>query len=184
MFPDSSIAKSFKYGATKCSYLSCFGLFPYFHEQLVDRIRELVDRIRDAPFYSFSFDECMNKNSQNEQMDFIVRYWDSHTGQVSVRYLGSEFLGHPTVADLLTHSKYCIRQLDPKRLLHGWTQCELEVLHWSGTRTQNTGTPRTSEHRQLKSHGNSLNCRGIVLSDFCGNPVTGKLGTVTFVNEW
>ena len=46
------------------------------------------------------------------------------------------------------------------------------------TRTQNTGTPRTYEHRQLKSHGNSLNCQekswkshGIVLSYFCGNPV-------------
>ena len=40
---------------------------------------------------------------------------------------------------------------------------DLEVLHWSGARTQNTGTPRTSEHRQLKSHGNSLNCHGKVM---------------------
>ena len=40
MFPDSSIAESFKCGATKCPYLSCFGLFPCFHEQLVDRIRD------------------------------------------------------------------------------------------------------------------------------------------------
>ena len=39
---------------------------PYFHEQL-------VDRIRDAPCYSVSFDECMNNISQNAQMDFIVR---------------------------------------------------------------------------------------------------------------
>ena len=53
----------------------------------------------------------------------------------------------------------------------GPSECELEVLHCSGTRTQNTGTPRTFEHRQLKSHGNSLNCHGIVLSDLCGNPV-------------
>ena len=36
-------------------------------------------------------------------------------------------------------------------------------VHCSGTRTQNTGTPRTSEHRQLKSHGNSLNCHGKVM---------------------
>ncbi len=66
---------------------------------------------------SVSFDECMNKISQNEQMDVIVRYWDSDTGQVSVRYLGSEFLGHATAADLLTHFKDGIRQLDPKQLL-------------------------------------------------------------------
>ena len=59
----------------------------------------------------------MNKISQNEQMDFFVRYWDSDAGQISVRYLGSEFLGHATAVDLLTHFKDGIRQLDPKRLL-------------------------------------------------------------------
>ena len=93
MFPStgSSIAKSFKGGATKCSYLSSFGLFPYFHEQLVDRIHDAVY----APCYSVLFDECMNKISQNELMDFIVRYWDSDTGQVSVRYLGAEAVSTP-----------------------------------------------------------------------------------------
>ena len=123
MFSDSSFVKSFKYGATKCSYLRCFGLFTYFYEQL-------VDRFRDAPCYSVSFDECMNKISQNEQMDFIVRYWDSDTGQDSVRYIGSEFLGHATAADLLTDFKDGIRELDPKRLLHGWTQWV-----WTGSST-------------------------------------------------
>ena len=115
MFPStgSSIAKSFKGGATKCSYLSSFGLFPYFHEQLVDRIHDAVY----APCYSVLFDECMNKISQYELMDFIVRYWHSDTGQVNVRYLGSEFLGHATAASLLKHFKNGIRQLDPKRLL-------------------------------------------------------------------
>ena len=39
MFPDSGIAKSFTCGATKCAYLTCFGLAPYFHEQLVDMVR-------------------------------------------------------------------------------------------------------------------------------------------------
>ncbi len=67
-----------------------------------------MDRFRDAPYYSVSFVECMNKISQNEQMDFIVRYWDSDTGQDSVRDIGSEFLGHATAADLLTDFKYGI----------------------------------------------------------------------------
>ena len=39
MFPDSGIAKTFTCGATKCAYLTCFGLAPYFHEQLVDMVR-------------------------------------------------------------------------------------------------------------------------------------------------
>ena len=45
----------------------------------------------------------MNRISQNEQMDFIIRYWDGNTNTVAVRYLGSEFLGHATAVDLLTH---------------------------------------------------------------------------------
>ena len=39
MFPDSGIAKTFTCGATKCAYLTCFGLAPYYHEQLVDMVR-------------------------------------------------------------------------------------------------------------------------------------------------
>ena len=50
-----------------CSTLNKNFFFFFFHEQL-------VDRIRDAPCYSLSFGECMNKISQNEPMDFIVRY--------------------------------------------------------------------------------------------------------------
>ena len=110
MFPDSGIAKTFTCGATKCAYLSCFGLAPYFHEQL-------VDMVRSTACYSISFDECINRISQNEQMDFIIRYWDGNTNKVAERYLGSEFLGHATAVDLLTHFKQGISRLDPKRLL-------------------------------------------------------------------
>ena len=59
----------------------------------------------------------MNRISQNKQMDFIIRYWNGNTNKVAVRYLGSEFLGHATAVDLLTHFKQGISQLDPKRLL-------------------------------------------------------------------
>ena len=30
MFPDSKIAENFSFGKTKCSYVVCFGLAPYF----------------------------------------------------------------------------------------------------------------------------------------------------------
>ena len=106
MFPDSGIAKTFTCGA----YLTCFGLAPYF-------LVQLVDMVRSTACYSISFDECMNRISQNEQMDFIIRYWDGNTNKVAVRYLGSEFLGHATAVDLLTHFKQGISRLDPKRLL-------------------------------------------------------------------
>ena len=35
VFPDSQIAQSFSCGATKCAYLACFGIYPYFHELLI-----------------------------------------------------------------------------------------------------------------------------------------------------
>ena len=59
----------------------------------------------------------MNRISQNEQMDFIIRYWDDNTNKVAVLYIGSEFLGHATAVDHLTHFKQGISRLDPKRLL-------------------------------------------------------------------
>ena len=40
MFPDSGIAKTCE--ATKCAYLTCFGLAPYFHEQLVDMVQHVI----------------------------------------------------------------------------------------------------------------------------------------------
>ena len=64
-------------------------------------------------FYSISFDECMNRISQNEQMDLIIRYWDGNTNKVAVRYPGSEFLGHATAVNILTHFKQGISRLDP-----------------------------------------------------------------------
>ena len=39
MFPDSEIAQSFSCGATKRAYLVCFGIYPYFHELLIEKIR-------------------------------------------------------------------------------------------------------------------------------------------------
>ena len=130
----------------------------------------------DAPCYSVSFDECMNKISQNYQMDFLVRYWDRDTGQDSVRCIGSEFLGHGTAADLLTHFKDGIRELDPKRLLHGWTQWVLtgsSTLFWhENAKHRNSPNFWTSEAgKSWKQFKLSWKSHGIVLSDFCGNPV-------------
>ena len=76
-----------------------------------------MDMVRSTACYSISFNECMNRISQNEQIDFIIRYWDGNTNKVAVRYLGSEFLGHATAVDRLPHFKQWISRLDPKRLL-------------------------------------------------------------------
>ena len=38
MFPDSSIAKQFRYGKTKCSYLIQYGLAPYFRQKVLNEV--------------------------------------------------------------------------------------------------------------------------------------------------
>ena len=66
MFPDSQIAQSFSFGATKCAYLACFGIYPYFHELLIEKIH--------AVKYYTLFDESLNQIIQKKQMDLIVRF--------------------------------------------------------------------------------------------------------------
>ena len=67
MFPDSQIAQSFLCGATKFTYLMCFGIYPYFHELLMEKIRAVK-------YYTLSFGESLNQINQKKQMDMIVRF--------------------------------------------------------------------------------------------------------------
>lgn len=108
MFPDSDVAKKFTCGATKCSYLVCFGLAPFF-------IEVLTDAVRAADCFSVSFDESMNRVTQKEQMDLHVRFWDKD--KVVTRYLGSQFLGHTRAVDLLAAFREGIGGLNSKNLL-------------------------------------------------------------------
>ena len=83
-----------------------------------------MDMVRSTACYSISFDECMNRISQNKQMDFIIRYWDDNTNKVAVRYLGSEFLGHATAVDLLTQTRdQPTGSQTTTSGVYGWTKC-------------------------------------------------------------
>ena len=94
MFPDSQIAQQFTCSPTKVKYLSEFGLAPYYEQKLITKLDEV-------PYYSLSFDESLNRQTKNEQMDFSVRYWDTEIEQVVDHYLTSKFIGHATANDLL-----------------------------------------------------------------------------------
>ena len=50
-------------------------------------------------------------------MDMIVRFWDSESNKVTKRYFNSEFMGHATAADMLTHSKNGVALLNPSSLV-------------------------------------------------------------------
>ena len=56
----------------------CFGIYPYFHELLIQKIRAVK-------YYTLSFDESLNEINQKKQMDMIVRFWDSESNKVPER---------------------------------------------------------------------------------------------------
>ena len=74
----------------RLSYLITFGIAPYFKELLLAELTE-------APCFVLSFDESFNPELQQEQMDFVVRYFAQ--GMVKTRYLTSAFLGHTRAED-------------------------------------------------------------------------------------
>ena len=65
--PDSRIAHNMSCGPTRLSFLICFGIAPFFKQQLLAGLKK-------APCFMISFDESFNQELQKEQMDFIVRY--------------------------------------------------------------------------------------------------------------
>ena len=92
MSPDSDIAKSFQLSKTKCAYYIVKGLAPYFMEMLLQEIKKLST-------YSTLFDESLNHQQQEEQMDVQIRFWNDTLSEVQTL---SEVLMQ-TNADIILH---------------------------------------------------------------------------------
>ena len=109
MFRDSTVAKKYQCGPSKCSYLIKFGLAVYFEEELLAKVRKSA--------YVVAFDESLNKKLQEEQMDLMLRFWDNELNKVVSRYFCSQFMGHTRAVALLENFKAGLVKLDPKYLL-------------------------------------------------------------------
>ena len=64
-FPDSQVAKTFACGKTKCKYLVCHDIAPYFKEILTKLLMELEH-------YVCLFDEYYNNILKKGQMDMHI----------------------------------------------------------------------------------------------------------------
>ena len=109
MFKDSDIAKDFKLGKTKCTYLINFGLAPYFKQ-------ELLNSIKASSHFVVSFDESLNRVVQDDQMDIQIRFWNESENVVSTRYLDSRFIKRPNAENLVTElndslSEFCLKNM-------------------------------------------------------------------------
>ena len=108
MFPDSVIAKKFACSKTKVNYLICFGIAVYFKEKLLHKVKQ-------AECFTVSFDEALNKDFQNEQMDVIVHYF--HEDRVVTQYFDSQFMGQETADKLVENLKSSLTKLNNRKLL-------------------------------------------------------------------
>ena len=74
----------------------------------------LLAELTEAPYLVLSFDKSFNPELQQEQMDFVVRYFAQ--GMVKTRYLTSAFLGHTRAEDLKLKFKEAVSDLNVKKL--------------------------------------------------------------------
>ena len=121
-FQDSKIAQQWSCGATKLSYLITFGIAPYFKELLLTELTE-------ASCFVLSFDESFNPELQQEQMDFVVRYFAQD--MVKTRYLTSAFLGHTRAEDLKAKFEGTVSYFNVKKLAQvsmDWSHVNWKLL--------------------------------------------------------
>ncbi|GBN53613.1 hypothetical protein AVEN_197773-1, partial [Araneus ventricosus] len=109
MFSDSTLAQQFQLGKDKVSYIIHYGISHYFHETLLDTLKNCSD-------ITICFDESLNKVAQKEQMDLIARFWME--GNVCTRYYGSVFLGRATAQDLLDNFLKALSDIPLSKILH------------------------------------------------------------------
>ncbi|GBN32939.1 hypothetical protein AVEN_43414-1 [Araneus ventricosus] len=109
MFSDSALAQQFQLGKDKVSYIIHCGISHYFHETLLDTLRNCSD-------ITICFDESLNKVAQKGQMDLIARFWME--GNVCTRYYGSVFLGCATAQDSLDNFLKALSDIPLSKILH------------------------------------------------------------------
>ena len=110
MFTDSNIAKSITFGAGKMRYVVNYGIAPVFKSVLIDSVRK-------AEVFVALFDERLNEQTQNCEMDILIRYFYDIENMVKVRYLTSNFMGHSTHTDLYREFSSALKEFDGNKLL-------------------------------------------------------------------
>ncbi|CAN7939506.1 unnamed protein product, partial [Ixodes hexagonus] len=111
MFPDSEIARSFKCGRKKLSYLISDGMGPYFKSKVIEEL------VRPNVFYAVMIDETPKLEEKVQQLDVLVRFYSDIAGRVVVEHLQSFNLGHATADALFLCVKEALEELPNRNLL-------------------------------------------------------------------
>ena len=110
MFPGSKIAEDMRLGADKVKYVINFGIVTVFKNTLTGSIKK-------SELYDVSFDESLNDNTKNCEMDVIICYFDVDDNKIKTCYLDSCFLGHSTHTDLLREYNKALEDLCENKLI-------------------------------------------------------------------
>ena len=77
----------------------------------------LVESIKLSECYVVCFDESLNNETQNCEMDVLIRFFDAKDNKVKTRYLDSQHLGHSTHSDLIRGYNEAVKDLDENKLV-------------------------------------------------------------------
>ncbi|EEC07669.1 hypothetical protein IscW_ISCW006805 [Ixodes scapularis] len=111
MFPDSEIARNFRCGRKKLSYVISDGLGPYFKSKGIEEL------VRPNVFYAVMIDETPKPEEKVQQLDVLVRFYSDTAGRVVVEHLQSFNLGHATADTLFLCVKEALVELPNRNLL-------------------------------------------------------------------
>ena len=110
MLTDSNIAKSITVEADKMRYVVNFGIAPVFKSILINSVNE-------AELFTALFNESLNEETQNYEMDILKRYFYDIGSMVKVRYLTSIFMGHSTHEYLYQEFSSALKEFGGNKLL-------------------------------------------------------------------
>ncbi|KAH8027108.1 hypothetical protein HPB51_002262 [Rhipicephalus microplus] len=110
MFPTSEVAAKVQLGKDQVGYTVCHGIAPYFRNML-------LSSLVNVPYLEVCFDEALNKVTQKQQMDVLIRYWDAADDSVKTRYRTSCFMGHTCAEDLASAFCQALEEIKGSKIL-------------------------------------------------------------------
>ena len=102
IFPGSEIAQKFKMSSAKLAYVINHGLAPYLKMQIIQELAPNSPSLQSLHHLSTSL---LTKFLVLKQMDIHVFYFDETKRNVQRVYLGSQFMRHGTVDDIMLDFK-------------------------------------------------------------------------------
>ena len=96
---------------SKYRYVTMFGLGPHFPKKLLWDVQK-------SPAHTFLFDELLNVELQNKQMDVHIRYWCNETDRLQSRYLTLLLMGHGKAENLLHRYEEATKEFDASKTCH------------------------------------------------------------------